>query len=253
MMHSDLLPVFINNADVDIAIRLPDVLAGRLELRHALEFCGWYRLRGIASFLLSGDAVRMNEALSSSARAFLHWVLRGNEAPAGRAKPFYDAVAAGDADAARELAQSVLGDWRRDSELEDDFLFTRFLMQRFFLGAPASEVSRTITRWETLLDGEPDARFEMCHALLEADADLFDDALRRWLSEVEDDWAGRIEADALLPETLATECRLSVEGIALLRVAAMAGLRLEQNYPMVPDIARPNVAASFDPGAWQRG
>jgi hypothetical protein len=162
-------------------------------------------------------------------------------------------VAAGDTSCARELALAVLPAWRRELEMEDDYLFARYLMQRFFLDAVESVTAATLARWEALLDGETDARYELCQALRDGDVDLFDDALRRWLGELEDDWAQRIDSEAVIPEIAATDGRIGIEGIALIRIGEMGGFRLEQNYPMAPDIARPPTPASYDAGAWHHG
>jgi hypothetical protein len=253
-VSSDVLPVVIDNAEVDIALALPDFADESAELRHALEFCRHFRVKGIASFLLSGAAAPLYQELSKSGRAFLDFLGRGDDAAkaTGRSMPFFDAVAALDVECARAIAARSRRTWNPERELEDDFLYVRFVMTRFFLDGAASEATATLTRWTDLVADEPAVKLDLCRALSAGIADDFHDALCRWLAQQAEEYAELAAVDGLVPAVAATEAHVSVEGLALLRLAEAIGMTVATEYPLIPSLARTRLSMAFDADAWRQ-
>jgi len=237
-----------------LAVTLPDVLGGAVELRDMLEFCRHCRIKGIASLLLTGASEGFVRELSNSGHAFLHHLTRtGDEGKAtSRGMPFFDALAALDLECARNIARTSRMTWNPDREYEDDFLYVHFLMKRFFLDAPQTECDTVLTRWVGLLAGEADVKLELCESLSSGEGEDFHDALCRWLADEADRYTELMNSDAISPEVAATEGCVSVEGLALLRLAESKGFKLEEDYLMIPSLARTRVPITFDPNAWQR-
>jgi hypothetical protein len=253
-MSSEFLPVFVSNALGEAAERVPVIAAGRGTLDEALALCRCFRVAGIGSLFLEGDGAELQLRLSMSGHAWATWLAAApDEAKVtGLGLPFLDAVAAGDLDCAAEIARRSRHTWARGEEYEEDFLFHEFLMRRFFLDAPPAELEALLARWKVALQGSDDPRLDACRALQDRDAPGFGRALAAYLAERADDLSEAAEGGGLAPELAATEGELSVEGVALARLADRVGLATAEDYPRVPSVAREPPARPFEPDAWKK-
>ncbi|ABF87293.1 hypothetical protein MXAN_7129 [Myxococcus xanthus DK 1622] len=238
-MASKFLPVFIGNALGDNEELLPAFAAGKGGLKEALRFCQNFRVAGIGSLLLSGTSARLHECLHASARAFVFFSRASEETKklTSRAAPFFDAVACGDDESARELSRFSPASPDKDREYEEDFLFVRFLMDHFFLERTAQDGQVLLSRYEKCLEGTTDARLLVCQALLAADGDAFDAALTQMMEEREVRYRRLAEKETEAEEVLATEAYVSIEGLALVRLAVRAGLKPQEDYLFIPSTA----------------
>jgi len=252
-MSSIYLPVFQSNAASDAADLLPRLLGGNVSLNDTLSFCRLCRIRGIAGLFLDGMGEPLHRELCRSGRALLHILPRmGDEKNAtGRLFPFLDAVAAGDRECARAIAAIARATWNPDEEYEDDFLYVRFLMTHMLTGADVTKCADLLDRWGAVLDGASDVRFDLCCALLQHVAPDFEEALVSLLDEEKARYRRLSRAGALAQEIEATEANLSIEGIALVRVARANGLPVRSSYWGVPSLALKDVPAAFSDAAWQ--
>ncbi|RKG86096.1 Imm49 family immunity protein [Corallococcus terminator] len=251
-MASKFLSVFIDNALGDNEELLPAFIAGKAGLKEALRLCQNFRIAGIGSLLMSGTSARLHECLHASARAFVHFA---SSVPEGqnltsRAEPFFDAVACGDTEAARELARLSPRACDRNREYEEDFLFVRFLMDHFFLGLDAREGKALLKRYEEVLESSEDSRLAVCQALLVADEARFDEGLSRMMEAREVRFRKLREKESAAEEVLATEGYVSVEGLALVRLAVSKGLHPLEDHLFIPSVAREQVALRFRPDSW---
>ncbi|ATB39511.1 hypothetical protein CYFUS_004955 [Cystobacter fuscus] len=87
-------------------------------------------------------------------------------------------------------------------------------------------------------------------ALVTRDAEDFEESLKGFLSERGDRFESN--ADSESPERLATEALLSVEGLALVRLAEREGFPLAEDYLHVPSVALEGRAPSLGPNSWRR-
>lgn len=252
-MASKFLSVFIGNALGDNEVLLPAVLSGRGGLKESLRFCQNFRIAGIGSLLMSGTSARFHECLHASARAFVHFATSAPEAQklTSRAEPFFDAIACEDTEAARSLAHLSRRVADRNREYEEDFLFVRFLMDHFFLGTSASEGQSLLDRYERVLEGSADTRLEVCRALLAADGARFDEALTRMMEEREVRFQKLHDKESVAEEILATEGYVSVEGLALVRLAISNGLHPREDFLFIPSLAREQVRLHHHPDSWR--
>ena len=95
-----------------------------------------------------------------------------------------------------------------------------------------------IEQFEKVLDGQPSARLDVCRALLNRDQAAFDEAFDNLIHEHE----AQIEADKARfqleePEVMSQRL-IFVEGLAVLRLATLHGLKTESDYLFCPSIAR---------------
>lgn len=251
---SEFLPVFASNALGEAAERAAQVARGRATLDDVLALCRCFRVAGIATLFLEGTADALQTCLSMSGRAYGAWLAAApDEAKVtGLGLPLLDAVAAGDLDAAAEIARRSRHAWAKGEEYEEDFLFHEFLMRRFFLDAPAADCDALLARWKAALQGSADPRLDVCRALHGSDAKAFARALPRFLRERADDLREAAEGGGVAPERVATEGELSVEGVALARLADRIGIATEEDYRHVPSTAREVPRGPFDPDAWKK-
>ena len=251
-MTSRFLPVFRDNADVEIEAVLP-VVAGAPTLDQVARLCRNYRRRGICGLFLEGLPRLLHADLRRSGTAWLYFLgAVGDDAKAtGHGDAFFDAVACHDLTAAAEIARRSRTTWHEGEEIEDDYLYLRFLMQRAFLGASLAEMTATLDRYETVLEGVQDLRFGLCRALADGDAGRFDDSLRGLLAEREVFFREGAASEDILEEEWATDGQLFVEGLALVAIAERLGLPTAEDYLLIPSIARPSRPMAFDADAWR--
>lgn len=238
MKKSQFLPVYEQNFLADNGQLLAKVQNGQAPLRHVLAFCANFRRAAIASLLQTARSPLFRKRLQRSGAAFAHFLQQAahETKKTSASMPYLDALAAGDFDTATVIAQLSRRDWRSDEEYEEDFLFYEVLMQHGSLGADDGTVSGLIDRWEQCLAGTVDERLEVCRALVRRDAAAFEKALKKWLRVRASDFRDR--RSELEDEVLATEASVSIEGVAIARLAVRNGLPLVQDYPQIPSTAR---------------
>ncbi|QDF06534.1 Imm49 family immunity protein [Myxococcus xanthus] len=250
-MNSEFLPVFVRNALADARRLLPSLEKSQVAQAQALEFCSHLRHAGIGTLFMTATPEVLHLRLKQSGEAFA-WFLRGANEHAkqtGAARPFFDAVAAGDMEVAREVAKHARRTPAHGEEYEEDFLFIEFLMQRYLLGAESAACERLLARHEHVLQGAEDTRLPLCRALLVRDAEMFDDALTQFLQEREDAFEANAAGEP--PERLATEGLFSVEGMALIRLAMLEGIPVAENHLHVPGVALEGSAPISGKDTWR--
>lgn len=237
-----LPPLFLveKAAALEIEELLPEVLEGSLSENDVIYFCGLYRRFGISKLLFSGAPDEFYQELFKAGRAYLDYIRRvGRDAVlTSKGAPFFDAVACNDLAGAGKIAEAVNPRWREGEEYEEDFLYVRFLMQRFFLDADATALEQGLARYEEVLDGQTDPRLELSRAILATEERAFDQALSVLLSNEQARLQGMVEGEKLDPDDASTVARVSVEGVALVRLGEQLGFGSLSEYPLVPDVAR---------------
>lgn len=249
-MFSHLLPVVLDTTQDFIEAMVPAALEGKLSLDGVDTLCANYRRRAICCLLLTLDKEEFAVALEKSGQALRHFLATATEEGKATSKGigFFDALAVEDWDCATAIAEEARSTYNPDLELEEDFLYVTFLMKLVLLGAKDAELDRILSRWEKLLDGESDARHSLCEALLKPGPKAFDTALRTLLSQTKEHYAQHGQ-DLEMEET-ATEGALSVEGLALLRIATRRGLPVKAKYALIPAAAIKATRQQLPADAW---
>jgi hypothetical protein len=250
------VPLWLIRKDLGIALEkgLPHVLGRAVALRQILIFCGYYRRMGIVELFLSGLPAGLFENLAKSARAFLFYLDRAEEDTqvASQSEPFFDAVACGDLDAARAIAERSRSRWNEGEEYEEDFLHVRFLMDHGVLRREQPHLDGLLERFEQVLDGGDDPRLALCRALLRKEQKRWDETLERMVDDHRRETEEALRGGEVSPNDAATVCHLWVELLALLRFAEQAGLRVARNHPFAPSVARRLELAHLPPpDAWR--
>jgi hypothetical protein len=186
------------------------------------------------------DARAFQAGLAASGSALLEWLERTRGgAVLSHSGGLLDAVAANHWSLAEQLAKRLeSAAWARDAEYEEDFLhFSLLLSTLLRKDAGRDERGKLLARAAELEGDAVDWRFPLWSALDARDAPKFEEALEGLLLQARSDFELLRARDAAPPEELATLACLSVEGIALWRLGARAGLALQPDYLFVPSLA----------------
>jgi hypothetical protein len=222
-----------------------------------VSFC--HRILGLCALLRDADTSRFATCLCKSGQARLQ-LLR--LAAAGQPIPpkvlcvskdvgFTAALAVGAIQTASAIAAHSPAAHVDGWEYEDDFLFYRFL--QLMLGAPADGdvLQRLLARWREVLQGEELPHAQACEALLTRDEKRFAlamdavidrrrDSLRKYKRELDFD-----------REVDATEGKVFVDGLALVKLAEVRGLQVPARYEMLPRLALNARCGSLPEDAWR--
>lgn len=255
-MSTLLLPMIRDNAYGQLDTMVPILEAGRLDAAGTMAelIVQQYAVAGICDLLHDGSARGFLTGLQKSAAAFVHLLpkLDRSRLTASRSPAYFAAVACGDDNSARAIAQSLPAEWNRDYEHEDDFLYARFLIELYSLGASANRLREIAARLAAVTDGEDSARRDICNGLLARDASLFETGLEGLIVERRDLFAEAKDADAIPESEWATEGQVFVEGIALVKLARKLGLATQAEYLFVPSLVLGKDVESPSPDSWRR-
>lgn len=205
-----------------------------------------FQALGICHLLEFADTEQYRENLirSGQARAYQ---LRKHQGDVGdrhlavsRSEALFDVAAADDPQLAREIIEHSLTDWEPTGEYEDDFCFHHFLHRIIYSqdDAGIAELESILNRFEVALEGGASMRLEVSRALASRDEIAFDENLRTLLEEqqiLNETRRARLEAYEFIfwPRSF-----VSIEGLALLRIAEWLGMEVSDEYPLCPGIAR---------------
>lgn len=156
----------------------------------------------------------------------------------GRYEPLLDAIAAGDWNLARQIVELSPAEFREGHEYEDDYCFAQIVSCWSVDPPREQEVPEFLGRFAAYAEGRPNPRLTLCRALQGGEQAAFDEALAGSLDardlEIE---AAKTRGQLEEPHIVALR-RVSVEALAMLRLAERRGLRTESEYRYCPSLAR---------------
>ncbi|MDC0677162.1 Imm49 family immunity protein [Sorangium atrum] len=208
---------------------------GALGICHLLEFAdvGEFRTNLIRSGHSRRYFLRRSRAEGN---------VRDRHLALNRTNSVLDAVVAGDLALARQIADESTEVWNPDWEYEDDHCF--FLLLHRMLQNPGTspppDAPVLLTRFERSLENRRSPRYEVCRALVARDSEGFDVSVSALLGEeaarndeARDSAAVR-EGDVVYwPRSY-----LSLEGLALIKIAELLGMKVSGELARCPRIAR---------------
>lgn len=254
-IHATLLPE-VKEAVLLLAAGYPiEKLGEELE-----NFSNYFQGLAITHLLRSADLEQFKLYLVRSGYARRYFLQRsardGNtddpRLALGRTEAFLDAVAAGQLALARQIALLSGDTWRRDWEYEDDFCYFLFL-HKIASGLDRVEEPRLgaiLARFETALEGAKSFRLNVCRAILERDAEAFQTALFDLLEQRREELLDlRERMQQVEPASCVCWARsfVSVEGLALMRLAELAGVppvERDTELPLCPALGRVEAAGT---------
>jgi hypothetical protein len=173
----------------------------------------------------------------------------------GRTEAFLDAAAGGQMALAREIASLSGNVWNPDWEYEDDFCYFQFLhrIARGLDSVDESELQAILVRFEKSLEGGKSFRLAVCRAILGRDPDAFQTALYALMEQRREELVDlRERMQQVEPTSCVCWARsfVSIEGLALMRLAEMTGLPAldsDAEPPICPALGRiPAVDTTYE-------
>jgi hypothetical protein len=206
------------------------------------------KLRSLAIMALvsKSDQSRFGQNLTRSGRVRLTYLQRlsregvenDHHSVSGRIDGLMDSLAASDLALSRQIVAASRSTWLQGAEYEDDFSYAQLIHRLVSQEKNEATTTALIEQFEKVLDGLPSARLDVCRTLLSRDQAAFDEAFDNLIHEQE----AKIEADKARfqleePEVMSQRL-IFVEGLAVLRLATLHGLKTEPDYLFCPSIAR---------------
>ncbi|AKQ63612.1 hypothetical protein A176_000524 [Myxococcus hansupus] len=219
-----------------------------------------YRILGICALLRDMDGEYFTRALRKSGLARLHLLKqRSAQVPLphhvlaiSKDTGFTAALAAGDLDTATRIAELSPGAFIDGVEYEEDFLFFHF--QQRLLSTPTNQVALQgiLDRWIRVVEDEPTPYLCVCQALLEQDEAAFCSAFDAVLETRKERlrmYRKQLDFDQ---EFGATEGKVYLNGLALVRLAQAQKLAVPERPELIPRPAREASCPPLPEDAWLR-
>ncbi|WP_052518610.1 Imm49 family immunity protein [Archangium violaceum] len=241
-----------------IGLRRAELRNGDEQPQYVLELSRMYRRLGCGLLLSEKDAGGFFSCLYRAADLYLQFLERHSGGAGldpyymarGRAEPLLDALAIGDVALARRIDALAATTYREGMEYEEDFWFFSLLPKLASAGADEREalegleVLDGLDQMEQALQGISYPRYDILLALAREDARGFERALKdltgAWMAE------RKREAGSGLGNPYAgPEAGVFVEGVALVRVARVRGLRIREKYRLIPAAALSSPRQAF--------
>lgn len=184
--------------------------------------------------------------LLSSAYTLRYYLMRSKEEnntshyiAISRSEGFFDAVAAGSLELAKEIARLSPDYWIEDGEYEDDFCYYHFLhtFVRDFPNRDEKKLTSIISQFESCVAASSEYRLAVCKSFLLRDSDAFNEGFNDLLIQFDNEKEKRYP-QLLDIADLSARKYIFVEGLALLRIAELLGFTIDSEYQYCPSIVR---------------
>jgi immunity protein 49 of polymorphic toxin system len=156
----------------------------------------------------------------------------------GRYEPLLDAVAADDMSLVRDIERLSPSEFRPPDEYEDDYCYAQIVQRLCRDTVPEAELPPLVARFAHYLDGDLNPRLPVCEALVERNEEKFAAAFEDFLADFEQRVQKNIGRGQLEDVHVLAQRHVSVEGLALLRLAGRRGIRTDREYLFCPSLAR---------------
>jgi hypothetical protein len=212
----------------------------------SLDLAGKFRSLAIICLLAKGNNDLFHHHLMRAGQTWKKYLERVHREEAfddhhfcsGRYEPLLDAIAAFDLTLARRITQLSPGEFREGHEYEDDYCYAQIIAR--FLAEPPKEdeIESLLERFVAYLEGQSNARLAISRALTARDQTAFNASFAELLDTRDLEIEALKGRGQLEDPKVVAECRVFVEGLAVLRLAEHRGLRTEQEYRYCPSLAR---------------
>jgi len=253
-MNALYLPVAVKNTGLSLNDILPKLGNAKIKLLYYSRVSTLYRQLGVGEFLMSNDPQLLFERLYGSACAFIHFLNHAEESEKATslASPFFDAIACGFDDGARQLAALSPTSVNSHKEYEEEFFYVRLLMDYFYLDEDEANINAMLREYKILHNQNPDIHYPLVNALINKKQKEFDEALVDCLYQRESQYSHNDDPYSNNADEAAILAHLSVEVLAWLRLAEQQGLKTDSEYFLAPGSARVRKKTAFaDPDGWR--
>lgn len=245
-VHKELLPV------IQEELQLIAVGYSMKEIGDSFEkLSQYFQALAICHLLETADENQFRENLIRSGFARRYFLKKSHEQgnlkdrrlALSRTEAFLDSVAAGHLQLGREIADLSLLNWESNWEYEDDFCIFQFL--HYIVKKPDElanhRVEKILSRFEKAIEGTESLRLEVCKGIISREKEKFSTTFNELMKEKQD--LIDEERERMLepcPSTYVFWPRsfVSIEGLALLKIAEIIGIKIDEDFPLCPSIGR---------------
>jgi hypothetical protein len=216
----------------------------------------------IACLLADEDQDEFRDNLVRSGHARRYFLKRsadeqhttGRHLAVSRTDALFDCLAAGSLSLAKEIVDLSVDEWHGDWEYEDEYWYRKFvgalLSERWAKKAGRTSAEDALRRLAAAIGDDAAPRHQVCNALLGRDQVVFNEALFNLLeaarAQFDEKRASIVSAE--LPTALFwLKSFVSIEGLALVRLAQLSGMSADEYLPLCPEAARLAVATRDTP------
>lgn len=204
------------------------------------SLCDSFQALGICNLLLTAETGGLFRNLVSSGHTRRFFLRQAGDEPTdfhaiSRTQAVFDLVGAGAMDLARELVALSPTSWIEDGEYEDDFAYFSVVhaLVSGTADGPDGELTARLERLEACVTDETAPRLGVCRGLVTRDADTFRAAFEDLSS------AHRARLEQIAPDLgddprFPARSAVFVEGLALLRLAGLAGVAPAEELALCP-------------------
>jgi len=207
-----------------------------------------YKLRTLAILALLGKAstdgfVHSCTRAGRARRIYLRrlaqaGIERAHHLVSGCYEPLLDAIAAGDMPLVHDIEQLSPADFRPPDEYEDDYCYAQILQRLCRDSVPEADLPTLLDRFVSYLEGNENPRLLICRALVERNEGAFAEAFDTFLAAVQQSIDEKIARGQLEDVHVLAQRLVSVEGLAILRLAGRRGIPTASEYLYCPSLAR---------------
>ncbi|MBT8339119.1 MAG: hypothetical protein HKP58_03160 [Desulfatitalea sp.] len=208
-----------------------------------------YRHLGICELMGKGDSNRFFGFMQKAAfvsRYFYSMVQKGfdpspvNLTNKSNGAYFDAALISQGADTAAFLARNASQQHNPEYEYEDDFLLCDFMQKSFlnYFFSESHDLNSILNRWEIVLAGNPNYYYDTCKSIHEKDINGFEMSLNDLIENRKSTigkWKDHISMD---PDIRLIESSIYTKGLALLLIAEKNGFQTQEDYALIPRLAR---------------
>jgi len=204
------------------------------------------RAAAIMVLLSTGDSDTFFHNLIRSGRCRIAYlrrlrsegITRAHHQASGRVGPFLDAVAAADFTSAREIVALSPTDWLQGHEYEDDFCYAQMVHRLIIVPTDLTRLESYFSRFEQVVDGQSDARLDVCRAIAHRDQLAFDEAFEALIAQRTRQIEAEKDRKKIEESMMMANRQIYVEGLALLQIATRLNLVTQSEYLYCPSLAR---------------
>lgn len=239
------LELALHNVEQIIEMKKAKVSQNRLNLDIMLQISMLHRQSACGMLLARYDVQDFFEHLATSAFIYRYYLDNRGKDPApdpyylcrSNGEPFLDAVAANAMGLARDIGSKMPSEWTEQMEYEDDFFYFSMVSDCLDPGADQAVLKQSLASFKLALDGAESARFDAMKALIKKDEEAFDLALQAMVTERIDFVSDHRRSHGTETVFSITDANIFIEGIALIRVAKLHGLKTRDQFQLIPEVA----------------
>jgi len=221
--------------------------------KNAIKINHLFRQMGISCLFWDDEIIHFCSYLNDDANSFLHFItgLSPDTMVTSKFDAFFDALVCKNYTLTEKISTLHPTKVNHNYEYEEEFYYFHFLMS-YFQGYNEPGLNEILLKWEKVLDGNTDIRYDICKSLIKKDVVLFEESFFPLLQKWEQVKQHEFAEELVSPEVAETEGNISLEGIALMRLVEKAGINITDQFSYMPQDVMDFTPRVYDDENWKK-